>query len=426
MDELPRLLQEFQSTARHVSAEDLETFGKAAAAAWADHRYRTLGEAVVEVVKTAALSPEQVKRVVEFANTNAFLTEFRGKTASPNGNGYVDFGPGVLADPGEVLRDLNDGGGGAPNDAPDFRDYGMPPEKTAGELTLEEMFKGAREEVILPDPHRQVMEVREKFAYALEAANSDLGEFESLYFQLAGEIVDQVKVAMLDGGISAGDIVRAWALSGVSPGAVKLAFQALAGRGNLSADALDSSLKKMGSARVVNPNHPLVARMLDYELVLDKLAELKSDIRVLSEGVAVWDNLRAKLGAAELCKIASKEEVIRKGLWPALTESAEKAAPWVADKLRGAASHLVGSESAKSVANAAEKAVKYAPHAAGATVGGLAAYNAGHAAINNPYLQYGASFVPGTPQERMRREQRVMSGMQTAQSLGIPYMPVGV
>ncbi len=83
--------------------------GKSAAERWSVGAYPSLHEAVVGTVKCARLSPEQVRRVVEFANTTAYLTEFRKEGM---GHKYIDFGEGGPANPSTVLQDLNDGGGG--------------------------------------------------------------------------------------------------------------------------------------------------------------------------------------------------------------------------------------------------------------------------------------------------------------------------
>ena len=108
MHDLPAQWSFQQSHARPISGQELETFGKHAADRWSCGEYGTLSEAVVESVKTAGLSPEQVRRVVEFANTHAYLTEFNKEGQAHR---VIDFAGGP-ANPSQVLQDLNDGGGG--------------------------------------------------------------------------------------------------------------------------------------------------------------------------------------------------------------------------------------------------------------------------------------------------------------------------
>jgi len=132
MHDLPSIALLQQSHAIPKSGEELEVLGKAAAKKYASGRCPTLNEAVVDTVKHGGLSPEQVRRVVEFANVNAYLSEF-GKEGSAHK--YVEFNGGP-ANPAEVLRDLNDGGGGTVFDR-GLADYSHDPEtpKTASLLS---------------------------------------------------------------------------------------------------------------------------------------------------------------------------------------------------------------------------------------------------------------------------------------------------
>jgi hypothetical protein len=91
MSDLPSTGIYQQSHARPHSGEFLEVLGKHAAADWGSGKYGTLTEAVTEHVKQAQLSPEQVKRVVEFANTSAFLTDFKKEGTTGK---VVDFSGG--------------------------------------------------------------------------------------------------------------------------------------------------------------------------------------------------------------------------------------------------------------------------------------------------------------------------------------------
>lgn len=131
MHDMPSVTLLQQSHAIPKTGEELEVLGKHAAKQYAGGACETLNEAVVETVKHAGLSPEQVRRVIEFANVNAYLTEF-GKEGSAHK--YIEFHGGP-ADPAEVLRDLNDGGGGTIFDR-GLADYSIQPEapKTASIL----------------------------------------------------------------------------------------------------------------------------------------------------------------------------------------------------------------------------------------------------------------------------------------------------
>ncbi len=89
MSDLPTFAITQQMHARPVAAEDLEVFGKQASARWSEGHAKNLSEAVIETVKHAHLSPQQVQRVIEFANTDAFLKEFKKEGSEHK---YIDFG----------------------------------------------------------------------------------------------------------------------------------------------------------------------------------------------------------------------------------------------------------------------------------------------------------------------------------------------
>ena len=122
MADMPKQTLLQQAHARPVSGEELETLGRQAASAWRRGEHKSLSDSVVETVKQAHLSPEQVRRVVEFTNQSAYVEEFR---ESKEAHRVVDF-PGGPADPSAVIMDLNDGGGGTINDDGSL-DYSLSP-----------------------------------------------------------------------------------------------------------------------------------------------------------------------------------------------------------------------------------------------------------------------------------------------------------
>jgi hypothetical protein len=173
MSDLPNHMLQQQSDARPVSGEQLEVLGKKAASRYAEGT--SLNEAVVETVKQAGLSPEQVKRVVEFANTAAYLNEFKKEGSSK----AIEFDGGP-ADPSEVLKDLNDGGGGSVHD-PARSDYGNPPDVVIKlgaarkkQAWAEHMMPGT--EGYHSDRMRSVLEGLPANVFTPEAAERDLAE----------------------------------------------------------------------------------------------------------------------------------------------------------------------------------------------------------------------------------------------------------
>lgn len=284
MSDLPTqgLLQQLKAHAR--SGEYLEVLGKKASADWGSGRYKTLTDAVTYTVKQAQLSPEQVKRVVEFANTAAFLTDFK-KEGAPHH--VVEF-VGGPADASEILKDLNDGGGGAVTDY-GSHDYSMPPsgaaaEKTASphtETALAALFGGDGPEAMpYENPHAEVIDLRDKLAGAADHLQAQISGLEIAYADLADRVYHQVKQAALSGH-SMGQVLQAWQAVAPTEEYIKVGFSLITPRllregvfhtiGEMTA-----SVDKTAEASMVNPEHPLVVDFSEFCDALAKLAELRS------------------------------------------------------------------------------------------------------------------------------------------------------
>lgn len=290
MSELPThgLLQ--QLNARPVSGEHLEVLGKKAAALWGEGQYSNLNEAVVAIVKHAGLSPEQVKRVVEFTNTEAYLADFR-KEGSPHK--VVQWQSG-LADSAVVLQDLNDGGGGSTFDT-GSGDYSVPPSgtKTASaqtEAAFERMFKSSGFEYPEENPLGEALDLRDKLSSVLETATSELSSLEVQFGDLKERLFHHVKQAAL-AGTSLADVAQIWGERAPSDDHVKVAFAAIIdplvdnGVFRTHVDLVES-LEKRASGQLVNESHPLVTDFTDFCDTLSKLAETRSVQREAGEGVA--------------------------------------------------------------------------------------------------------------------------------------------
>lgn len=280
-----------QMSARSVSGEHLEVLGKRAAALWSEGRAKNLSEAVVNTVKTAGLSPEQVKRVVEFANTSAYLSEFH-KEGSPSR--VVDFGHGGLADPSAVLQDLNDGGGGSTYDSGSY-DYHSPPSstKTASaddEAAYAQMFASSGQEYPEANPLGEVIDLRDKLSSAYETATAVLSSLEVAYGDLSTRVFEHVKQAALAGHTLA-EVVQVWQQVAPSEEHVKVAFtdvmpELVANGVFRSHEDVAESLLKHASVGVVDPTHPLVTDFREYCEVLSKLAETREAQTEYGEGMA--------------------------------------------------------------------------------------------------------------------------------------------
>lgn len=277
-----------QRHAHAHSGEYLEVLGKKAAARWSAGEHKTMTAAVTETVKQAQLSPEQVKRVVEFANTAAYLDQFQKEGATHH---VVDF-PGGPADPSEILKDLNDGGGGSVFDR-GTGDYDAPPaeSKISSTKAEEELFQllaktAGAPELPFENPHGEVIELKDKLAAAADHLQSQISGLEIMYADLSDRLYHQVKQASLE-GTALGEMMQAWETVAPSESYIKVAFTLLTPR--LLRDGvfqtvsqMTASVDKTAGARLVNASHPLVTEFEEFCSTLSKLAETRearTDIR---------------------------------------------------------------------------------------------------------------------------------------------------
>jgi hypothetical protein len=284
MSDLPRqgLLQ--QLNAKSHSGEYLEVLGKKAAANWGTGEYKTLTESVTATVKTAQLSPEQVRRVVEFANTEAYLKEFKKEGATHH---VIDF-QGGPADASSILQDLNDGGGGGGSVFDrGTGDYNSPPSdmkvsSTSAEAELLALLckeGSAPAELPYENPHGEVIALKDKLAGASDHLNSQISGLEIMYAELGDRVFHQVKQAALS-GVSMGDVIQAWETVAPSPDHIKVAFSLLTPRllrdgVFYNVEQMTASVDKTAGVRAVNTEHPLVVDFSEFCDVLNKLAELR-------------------------------------------------------------------------------------------------------------------------------------------------------
>jgi len=301
-----------QMKARRMDGEQLQVLGKHAAARWSEGRYSTLNEAVVQTVKTASLSAEQIKRVVEFANTDAYLTEF--SKAGEAGHKVVDFGGQEPASPGYVLQELNKSAGVA-HFSRGSSDYSQPPpakEKKASrfhERELEDMF--GKEASALPDenPLGDAIALRDKLASSYESLTAHISGLETMYDDLRTRNFYNVKQAALSGH-SLGEVAQIWENFAPTGEYVKVAFRQVLpelmenGVFRSQVDMVES-IEKTASVGNPNPEHPLIKDFQDYCEVLTKVASLRT------ERDYVKDNLDV---LTSFVKRAASEGLLMKGV----------------------------------------------------------------------------------------------------------------
>lgn len=313
---LPEQTQLQQASARPVSGEELNTFGKHAAALYAKGEATSLNDAVVYTVKHAGLSPEQVKRVVEFANTAAYLDEFKKEGTSTK---YVHFDHGP-ADPSEVLKELNSGGGGTVFDR-GLMDYAHTPEvhKTASAFGLHARNMLAMEKVagvsltdldtelsavfgvpssgpVYTNPFQDVDDARAKLAAARDAVLAEISGEESVLLGINRDLFHIVKQAAL-AGTPLGHVVQAWhQVLHPAPELVKSAFsllgKQLVDNGVFGYAELGESLTKTAGALAVNEEHPVISCFAAYCQSIEKLAQLRVAYEECTDGIGRLDTFR--------------------------------------------------------------------------------------------------------------------------------------
>lgn len=275
---------------RQVTGEQLEVLGKNAAAEWSSGRSKSLTDAVTSTVKTAGLSTEQVKRVVEFANTAAYLSEFHKEGS---GHKVIDFGGQGPASPSEVLQSLNYSGH-ATEVASGSSDYHMPPsgQKTASaweEAAFSQMFPSTEVRYPEENPLGDAIDLRDKLASAYETTTSMMSGLEVEFDDLSNRIFGHVKQAAM-AGHALSEIVELWSRE-ASDEHVKVAFSAILPRlveneVFRTYEAAVDSLTKHASVGMIDPNHPLLSDFRDFCETVTKLAELRDAQQELGEGAA--------------------------------------------------------------------------------------------------------------------------------------------
>lgn len=326
MEDLPAIALLQQAHAKDKTGQELEVLGKTAARKYICGEL-TLTKAVVETVKTAGLSPEQVKRVAEFANTEAYLEEFRKEGEHK----VIEF-KGGPADPSAILQDLNDGGGGTVFDKGDG-DYNYPPPdvtKTSAvnrsKMGLEEPKLAAMfhvehpEEMPYADPFQEALEVRDKLASAYDQLSSELTGYETIYMDVADELFHQVKQASLE-GMSLGRIIQGWHAVTDEPEYVKVAFQLLTPK-LLSNGvfpnrvAMADSMADIEKVATVNTAHPIVSNFADFCEAITKMAQTRALAEEFAEGVEQMNTFIKQASKAKAVKstVGKGVDLLRHGV----------------------------------------------------------------------------------------------------------------
>lgn len=216
MDELSTYLLNGKSHAS-ISPESLELMGKKAATAFLSDGVE-LDDSIAKLAgEYQDISPEQIKRVVEFANTAVYLAKHdQAKTAGAD-HSYPQF---KLADAGRILQDLSDGARPTvvTNTDVDYSREAQKPKLSSAplEAALAELFKTAssEEDYSTETIVHQLLSTKEMLTNLRDNLQDQYNQNESLFKEASAEFYDQAKRHLLDGG-SYGDVVMAAKASGV-------------------------------------------------------------------------------------------------------------------------------------------------------------------------------------------------------------------
>jgi hypothetical protein len=202
----------------------------------------SLTEAVVETLGREKLNAEQVRRVVEFTNVDAFNRKYASMDPSSSRIVHIDGGP---ADPVQVLQSLSSTAAIQPEDR--MEDYALPPQKVASALPFYESYTTPMESV------RSITQLRSKLA-SQHAALVETAEAAQYTMKLAlDEVARRVKSAGVDGA-SAADFYAAW--HAVDGELAKVAFQ--------HTQHLVPSTNTKVAGRSLNPAHPAVTAFAHF------------------------------------------------------------------------------------------------------------------------------------------------------------------
>ena len=176
-----------------------------------------LHDSIVKMASSLGeLNGEQVRRMVEFANTSAYLALHDKAKQAGAGHSYPQFD---LADPDQVLAEL--GAPGQEQEAPVDPAYLQAPAKQklstpALDAELEKLFLGENGERVktagLDFTHEtgvsQIMTAKEDLSSLRYTLSSSAEKLDSLFKQAEADYYDTVKRHLLDGG-SFADVARA-------------------------------------------------------------------------------------------------------------------------------------------------------------------------------------------------------------------------
>lgn len=290
-DDLSSLLADGHRYAK-ISPEMLEVFGKQAANMYLDEGV-ALNEAVVKIASAHDdISPEQVKRIAEFANTATYLALHDKNKTSGAKTSYPQF---ELADPSRVIQDMSDGARPTVVTQVD-REYGMQPlkEKNSSvndprEDALAEMFGVTKEKTAEADFSAQtaideVFAAKDMLVGLRDSLRGSAQQLDDMFKEASAELYEHAKRFVLEEGTMA-DVFRAVEATGASRTKVAEVLQPII-KGFIQEnvrhpDEMKEDLRGLEKVahRLVNPENRMVK-------AAGAVVACSQELNTLSEGLA--------------------------------------------------------------------------------------------------------------------------------------------
>jgi hypothetical protein len=322
-----------------LSAEALELMGKQAANLYLDEGI-PLNDGIARIAgEHPDISAEQIKRIVEFANTAVYLAKHDQNKNAGREYSYPQF---ELADAGRIIQDLSDGARPTIVTKTDI-DYARQakkeklssPELESALIGLFKTSSGESEEKdYSPDTVVHELMAAKDLLVGLRDNIGDLyNQHEGLFKEAASDFYNNVKTYLLDGG-SFGEVVAALGTV-ANDDDLKLHLEPVVARLIREKVASVQELKKQYSEvekiahRTVDPEHPII---LSYSAMVLAGEELQKTAAALEEVGTELNTLNGFI----------KEAYFTKESLAPLVAAASRALPAIGRFAAGAGRGLLG------------------------------------------------------------------------------------
>jgi hypothetical protein len=226
-----------------------------------------LTEAVVGVLRDEqGLTPDHVKRVIEFSNNDAFQILFEKEAG---GHKVINFNGGP-ANPSEVLRELNMAAIPTPvavsNNVGNYRPF-VPGQDSA---EIDDPFgrpKTASKNYRQLNPSRDIEDLRGRLVTIRDNTMSKLSSLGVLYDDAETKLYQEVRQLVLD-GMSPAAISTAISKVASTREMTQLALKQIHTR--MESDRLPSVAMVKTASGLVNTRHPLIQAFRDFEKVAEQ------------------------------------------------------------------------------------------------------------------------------------------------------------